>query len=95
MESQILRPARESLDIKGRIAYTEGHQAWNLIRLKKEIINEFPQLKEKRSSFSYKLLFYHNYSQLEKAIRKMKRNNDALPILLWMVREKKPEPNVI
>jgi N-acetylglutamate synthase-like GNAT family acetyltransferase len=57
-------------------------------KLIKELINEFSQLKEKRSVFSYKLAFYEEYKKLEKAIRRLKRNNEALPILLFLCKEK-------
>ena len=71
MEAQILRPQRNVIEIKGKLIYTESIGAWNSIRFKKELINEFPQLKEKRSAFSYKMTFYQEYKELEKAIRKI------------------------
>lgn len=88
MEAQTLRPQRNAIEIKGKLTYTESIGAWNSIRFKKELINEFPQLKEKRSIFGYKLLFYQEYNELEKAIRELKKNNGALPILMWLVKEK-------
>ena len=84
MEAQILRPQRNVIEIKGKLIYTESIGAWNSIRFKKELINEFPQLKEKRSAFSYKMTFYQEYKELEKAIRKIKRDGEALPILLFL-----------
>jgi len=88
MEAQPLRPQRNAIEIKGKLTYSEGIRAWNSIRFKKELINEFSQLKEKRSAFSYKLAFYQEYKELEKAIGRLKRNNEALPILLFLCKEK-------
>ena len=88
MEAQTLRPQKNAIEIKGKFSYSEGIRAWNIIRFKKELINEFPQLKEKRSAFSYKMTFYQEYKELEKAIRKIKRDGGALPVLLFLCKEK-------
>jgi len=88
MEQQILRPRRNVLRMNGRLTYSEGIGAWNMVRFKKELINEFPQLKEKISKFGYDLAFYQDYKGLEKAIRKLKRKKEALPLLMWLVKEK-------
>jgi len=53
MNKRTLIP-RTLIDIEGKLIYNEGFQAWNTIRLKKEIFSEFPELKEKRSKFSSK-----------------------------------------
>ena len=60
MEKRTLTP-RRIIDVEGKLAYAEGFQSWNLLRLKKEIVNEFPQLKEKRSAFSYRLAFFRSF----------------------------------
>ena len=77
---------RNIINIEGKLAYGEGFQSWILIKIKKEIINEFPQLKEKRSLFSYKLIFHRTYEELFKAIKKLK-NDDVMPMLLWLCKE--------
>jgi len=75
------------MDLGGRISYDEHNGAWSRIRLRKEIIREFPDLMEKRSKFTYKLLFYRTYPELEKVIRAMKRANKPLPIILFFVKD--------
>ena len=87
MEAKILQPSRNVLDIKGKIAYGDSSQSWSNIRLKKEIVDEFPTLREKSSKFSYNMLFYRNYNELEKAIRRMKRQKMPLPLLMFMIKE--------
>ncbi len=88
MDTQTLRPRKKILNIKGKFSYCESIQAWNTIRFKKELINEFPQLREKLSKFIYDIILYEDYEDLEKAVRKMKIDKEALPILLWLRREK-------
>ena len=50
-----------------------GFQSWNLLRLKKEIVDEFPALKEKRSAFSYRLMFFRTCDELLKAVKKLRK----------------------
>jgi len=80
---------RNIIDIKSNMYYDESNHAWNIIRLKSEIVKEFPQLKEKRSKFSYQLIYYRTIEELEKAIRELKKQKDVpLPVLLFMYKEK-------
>jgi len=88
METKVLQPKKTTLNIKGRISYTEADQAWNMIKLKKELLNEFTDLKEKRSKFLYQMLFYRTYAELEKLVKKMKKEESALPILLFLEKER-------
>ena len=88
MEEQTLRPLRNSIQIKGKISYRESTGCWSLIALSKQIIREFPQLKEKQSKFGFKMAFYYEHKDLERTVRKIKREGEALPILLWLVKEK-------
>ena len=48
---------------------------------------EFTALKEKRSVFSYNVQFYWSYGDLEKELRKMKREKKPRPMLLYLVKE--------
>lgn len=85
MERKALAP-KKIIDVEGKLAYAEGFQSWNILRLKKEIVNEFPQLKEKRSNFSYKLIFCRNHEELLNHIKKLK-NDSVMPMLMWMYKE--------
>ena len=66
-EKQALTP-RKIIEIEGKVHYSESFQAWNTLMLKKELFSEFPQLKEKRSKFSYKLAYCRDSKELEKEI---------------------------
>ena len=87
MERKTLIP-RSILEIEGKVAYGEGFQSWNLIRLKKEFIEEFPQLKEKRSSFSYKMVFCREYKQILKTLKNLSAEGEQMPVLMFLYREK-------
>ena len=83
----ILRPWNDVLDVKGKVSYHYGWRAWNTIRLRKEFIKEFPQLTERKRPISYRMVFYKTADELEKQIKKIKENKEALPILLWLMQE--------
>ena len=88
MEPQILRPTKKTIELMGKVSYDEHNGAWSTIRLRKQLINDFSDLKERRSSFSYKIIYYQSYLELEKAVREMKKEDKPLPILLFLVKEK-------
>jgi len=88
MEEQILRPQRNKLEIKGKLSYLENTHSWSLMKLKKAILEVFPQLKERFSAFGYKMVLFHEYNDLEKSIKKLKREGEAVPILMWLIKEK-------
>jgi hypothetical protein len=87
MEPKILRPIRRPINTKGRLYYDPPNGSWGILRLKKAIVNNFSDLKEKRSSFSYQMVFYQTPQELEKAVREMKKQDMPLPILLFLVKE--------
>jgi hypothetical protein len=90
---QSLKPVDEVINLVGPILYSPGSRAWNTIRIKKDIIFKFPQLKERRAKFFYKMILHKNYKELEKALRKMKKCKDAVPMLFCLYKEKEKFPN--
>ena len=87
MELKVLQPFKSALDITGKIAYGDSSRSWSNIRLKKAIMDEFPSLKEKKAKFSYNMKFYRDYKELEKMIRRMRRQKMPLPIFLYLIKE--------
>ena len=73
-----------TLELEGEISYGESQRAWNLIRLKKDILKEFPQLKQKREKFGYKLVMHRSFKELKKAIEKMDKEDNTIPIFLFL-----------
>lgn len=88
MEAQILRPVNNAINIRGKILYSQGDRSWNLIRIREDILDEFPQLREKQAKFSYRMILHKSYSDFEKAVRELKKNEEAIPIMLFLCREK-------
>lgn len=71
------------LNIEGNLAYSDTFHAWNILRFKKEILTEFPQLREKKSQLFYALSFVKTYEDLITYLNKLKKENKPLPLLLW------------
>jgi hypothetical protein len=78
---------RTKIDSEGKIAYSESFQAWNTLNLKKELFSEFPQLKEKRSKFTYKLVYFRDSKEMEEEIRRISKSGASRPLLLWIYKE--------
>ena len=87
-EVVILSPNRQNVKISGKLNYNEGSQSWNLIRLKKEVLHEFPQLREKSASFGYTMIISKSKEGFEELIQKEK---DGFPILLFLSRNIKED----
>jgi hypothetical protein len=58
-------------------------RSWNMIRLKKEILDEFMQLRDRRLKASYRMVFYRDPVELFLAMEKIMDANEDLPILLY------------
>ena len=90
----VIRKSREKLiprikiESEGRIAYSESSQAWNVIKLKKDLFLEFPQLKEKRSKFSYKIVYHRDLKDFEKVTKKLvEEGKSVVPLMLWLYKD--------
>lgn len=82
-----LKPREEPIEIGGNMLYSDNQRAWSLIRLKKEIILQFPGLRRKLNKPSYKVMFCKEFKQLEKEIEKAKKDIGIPPLLVWFVKE--------
>lgn len=80
---------RKIIESEGLVHYSESFQAWNTLKLKKELFTEFPQLKEKRAKFSYKLCYYRDIDMLKDDIKKLISGDGmaGTPLLLWLFKE--------
>ncbi len=86
MQSKPLVP-RKIINVKGKIHYSESGQAWNTIKLKTEFLNEFQQLKEKRSKFSYEMIFGRTDEEMVEAVKKVIGDKTLMPILMFLYKE--------
>jgi hypothetical protein len=83
-----LSPKKETLKIKGNLFYNESAQSWSVIRFKKEILQEFPQLKDKRGSFGYFMVMNRTFGDMKKEISEIEKKGDVLPILLFLCKRR-------
>ena len=79
---------RKIINVKGRVHYSESNQAWNTIKLKTEFLNEFQQLKEKRSKFSYEMMFGRTEEEMVEAIKKIIKDKTLMPVLMFLYKDK-------
>lgn len=78
---------RKIINIKGKVHYNESSQAWSTIKLKSEFLNEFRQLKEKRSKFSYEMIFGRTEAEMVETIKKIVRNKTLMPVLMFLYKD--------
>jgi hypothetical protein len=83
-----LLPKTKTPEIFGRLFYNEGAGAWHIIRLRKEILQKFPQLKEKSGSFCYKMLMPQDYKEMKQIVSEMQKGEVVVPIILSLCRVK-------
>jgi len=50
--------------------------------------NEFQQLKEKRSKFSYEMIFGRTEEEMVEALKKIMKNGRLMPILMFLYKDK-------
>jgi hypothetical protein len=77
---------RKSITVDGKIYYSDGARAWNVINLKKEMFSEFPQLKERMSKFSYEMMLHRDFDALQDFI-KTQKGKSVMPVLMWIYKE--------
>ena len=78
---------RTKISSEGKVYYNESFQAWNTLKLKKELFAEFPQLMEKRSKFSYELSYHRNPKEFMETAKKMIESGKAMPLMIWLFKE--------
>ena len=74
----VLRPWFDKLEAEGSVSYESGVNRWNIIRIKKNFIKQFPQLKQKRSKFKYKMTFLPSYEQLRKYVDEIEEKSQEI-----------------
>tara|TARA_Y100000034_G_C6848611_1_gene384718 strand:- start:75 stop:374 length:300 start_codon:yes stop_codon:yes gene_type:complete len=87
-EFSLLSPKRDILDIKGSMTYSECRKSWSVIRLKKDIIKEFSQLKEPREKFGYHLTLHRSFKDLKRKLTELEKKGSTVPMLLFFGKEK-------
>jgi len=77
-----IKLSKDAIESTGKMNYCESLRAWAIIRLKQGVTKRFSELSNRISRLNYKLTYHESYAQLEKIIRKMKKNKENPPFLL-------------
>lgn len=78
---KLISSENEVISFSGTISYNESRRAWSLIQLKREVLQEFPQLKRRRGKFGYSMNIHRNFKNLKKNIKSFEKKG-IIPILL-------------
>ncbi len=80
--TKLIRP----MIVNGSLIYNESSRACSIIRLKRTVLEEFPQLKSKDNCF-YQLEFWKDYATTLQRITEAQENEEGIPLLLWIRKE--------
>ena len=83
----MLQPWEEKITAEGKVTYQLCAGAWNSIRLKKVILDQFPELRDKRANINYRIEFFRSYDKILAEIQKMKESKAGIPMLLYLYKE--------
>lgn len=83
-------PTQEILKVCGKVSYNESAQAWNTIKIKKEVFLIFPQLKDKRSEFNYTMVIPRTNEEVKEKFESLSKEQ-KIPILLFFEKDIKIE----
>ncbi len=78
----ILTPRINPLILNGSVYYNDKERCNNIIRLKKDLIKEFSQLKDKNYALAYRMELYNNTKQIIDRILELSKEG-KLPILFF------------
>ncbi len=73
--------------VRGEIFYHESAQAHSIIRLTKELLCHYPQLREKSASFSYLMVVPRSIEEVKKQLKELKKYPERVPIILFLERD--------
>lgn len=90
---EFFTPIREAIQVKGKLTYNEGDRAFTNLKIKKEVLQEFPHLKERGEEFDfvYLMKLHRSFKELKKEIGDMEKETAAIPIVLFLGKERKNE----
>ena len=85
----MIKPVIKPIAIQGKLSYLESLRAFAVIRLKRKIIDIFPQLQENQS-WCYHLEYPRSSIQ---AIKLIEEAGENVPFLLYIYPENEPRRN--
>lgn len=75
--------SRDTTQVNGMLCYKERLRAWNIIHLRKEILNLFPELRQRREKFGYTMYYNRSFKEVRKIVDGLEKNG-SVPILLLL-----------
>jgi hypothetical protein len=84
MSKMILSPWSGNLVSEGNVTYSETAHAWNTLRLHKQIVKEFPPLKDRMAKISFKIEFVRTLDNLKKKVDEIEKEKQGIPLLLYL-----------
>ena len=88
---QTVKPLEKPIIIQGPLTYQESVRAFATIRLKRRIIDEFPQLQENKK-WCYRLEYERTYTAAIQRIERAKASEEGIPLLLFIYTDGGSEP---
>jgi len=82
-----IQPKLKPLIVQGKLSYNENVRCNNILRLKKEIREEFFDLNGNHQLMSYRMEFYRTEAELQKRINEIILAKTGLPFLLFFYGE--------
>ncbi|MBL7148267.1 MAG: hypothetical protein ISS82_05570 [Nanoarchaeota archaeon] len=82
---ELLKPKVRPICVKGRLYYCEGDRANSVIRLRKEIRQEF--LDHSRKNIAYQMEYYRTKEEFKNRMDKLMEDN-ILPFIMFLFEEK-------
>jgi hypothetical protein len=77
-----LVPSQQLLRTNGKVLYNESAQAHNILKINKTVLNKYPQLREKSSSFRYDMIVPETHEEMLQFIQEIKKGR-LIPICLF------------
>ena len=88
----ILQPKVKPILVEGRLSYNENVRCNNILRLRREIREEFQDLQGKVNLIGYRMEFYRTGRELQRRVAEIMNAKMGLPFLLFIFKEDKQHP---
>ena len=89
-----LKPSVGVVKIEGSVLYQESAQAWNTIKLKRELLFLYPQLRDKSTHLKYTMILPRSNEEIMTQMKEMIESN-KMPILLFLEKSQSEEHKVV
>ena len=90
MNLVLLNTRRSNAKVTGKLTYNNGDGLFTNLRLKKEILQNFPtSLKDPNANFVYIMQVFKTWEELEKEIKTLKKEMSVAPFLFHIAKSVK------